>query len=128
MRTDPYPERDAQRLPVAGWPRTVASRGRVEGVTDRIEVLQDVLVLDVTVTGATVVVDVYGSPWPARQLKKGEAFLFNYPYTVSPVFLIAFEHEVKPAELVSEDKHLCPQADVPDARDQLHRPAQRRPR
>jgi hypothetical protein len=31
-------------------------------VTDRIEVLQDVLVLDVTVAGATVVVDVYGSP------------------------------------------------------------------
>jgi hypothetical protein len=31
-------------------------------VTDRIEVLQDVLVLYVTVTGATVVVDVYGSP------------------------------------------------------------------
>jgi Rieske Fe-S protein len=36
---------------------------------------------------------------PARQLKPGEAFLFNYPYTASPVFLLAFEREVKPAEL-----------------------------
>jgi arsenite oxidase small subunit len=52
----------------------------------------------------SLLVDSFGSPWPARQLKKGEAFLFNYPYTASPVFLIAFEHEVKPAELVTEDK------------------------
>jgi arsenite oxidase small subunit len=52
----------------------------------------------------SLLVDAQGSPWRARQLKQGEAFLFNYPYTVSPVFLIAFEHEVKPAELVTEDK------------------------
>ena len=52
----------------------------------------------------SLLVDKFGSPWLARQLKVGEAFLFNYPYTVSPVFLIAFEHEVKPAELVTEDK------------------------
>jgi len=52
----------------------------------------------------SLLVDSHGSPWPARLLKPGEAFLFNYPYTVSPVFLFAFEHEVKPAELVTEDK------------------------
>jgi Rieske Fe-S protein len=52
----------------------------------------------------SLLVDSHGSPWPARQLKEGEAFLFNYPYTVSPVFLIAFKHEVKPAELVTENK------------------------
>jgi arsenite oxidase small subunit len=52
----------------------------------------------------SLLIDSRGSPWPARQLKEGEAFLFNYPYTVSPVFLIAFEHEVKPAELVTKDK------------------------
>jgi len=52
----------------------------------------------------SLLVDSYGSPWPARRLKAGEAFLFNYPYTASPAFLIAFEREVKPAELVTEDK------------------------
>jgi Rieske Fe-S protein len=52
----------------------------------------------------SLLVDEQGSPWPARRLGKGEAFLFNYPYTASPVFLIAFEHEVKPLELVTEDK------------------------
>ena len=52
----------------------------------------------------SLLVDSRGSPWLARQLKVGEAFLFNYPYTVSPVFLIAFGREVKPVELVSEDK------------------------
>jgi len=52
----------------------------------------------------SLLVDSHGSPWPARRLKSGEAFLFNYPYTVSPVFLIAFDREVKPAELVTEDK------------------------
>jgi Rieske Fe-S protein len=49
-------------------------------------------------------VDPFGSPWLARQLKVGEAFLFNYPYTASPVFLIAFEREVKPVELVTGDQ------------------------
>jgi Rieske Fe-S protein len=52
----------------------------------------------------SLLVDPHGSPWRARQLKPGEAFLFNYPYAVSPVFLIAFEHEVEPAELITEDK------------------------
>jgi len=52
----------------------------------------------------SLLVDSRGSPWLARQLKTGEAFLFNYPYTVSPVFLIAFEREVKPVELVTEGK------------------------
>src|SRR6187399_1592663 len=52
----------------------------------------------------SLLVDSHGSPWPARRLKTGEAFLFNYPYTASPVFLIAFEREVKAAELVTEDK------------------------
>ena len=52
----------------------------------------------------SLLVDVHGSPWTARRLKTGEAFLFNYPYTASPVFLMAFEQEVKPYELVTEDK------------------------
>ena len=52
----------------------------------------------------SLLVDADGGPWLARQLKAGQAFLFNYPYTVSPVFLIAFEREVKPIELVTEDK------------------------
>jgi arsenite oxidase small subunit len=51
-----------------------------------------------------LLVDSHGKPWSARQLKSGEAFLFNYPYTASPVFLLAFEGEVKPAELVTRDK------------------------
>lgn len=52
----------------------------------------------------SLLVDPTGSPWSARRLKVGEAFLFNYPYTVTPVFLFAFESDVKPAELVTEDK------------------------
>ena len=52
----------------------------------------------------SLLVDSRSNPWPARQLKTGEAFLFNYPYTVSPVFVIAFEREVKPVELVTGDK------------------------
>jgi Rieske Fe-S protein len=52
----------------------------------------------------SLLVDPKGSPWQARQLRKGEAFLFNYPYTASPVFLIDFGQEVKPVELVAEDK------------------------
>jgi Rieske Fe-S protein len=49
-------------------------------------------------------VDPFGRPFTARQLKANEAFLFNYPYTAAPVFLVAFEQEVKPAELVTADK------------------------
>jgi Rieske Fe-S protein len=52
----------------------------------------------------SLLVDSHGNPWLARQLKQGEAFLFNYPYTVSPVFLIAFEQELKPVELVTKNK------------------------
>jgi Rieske Fe-S protein len=51
----------------------------------------------------SLLVDQHGSPWPARRLKSGEAFLFNYPYAISPVFLLAFEHEVKPVELTTKD-------------------------
>ncbi|HEY2190224.1 MAG TPA: (2Fe-2S)-binding protein [Caldimonas sp.] len=52
----------------------------------------------------SLLVDTHGSPWPARQLKTGEAFLFNYPYTVAPVFLIAFEREVAATDLVTGDQ------------------------
>jgi len=52
----------------------------------------------------SLLVDAQGRPWQARQLKKGETFLFNYPYTASPVFLFAFEQEVKPADLLTEGK------------------------
>jgi len=51
----------------------------------------------------SLLVDEHGSPWLARRLKPGEAFLFNYPYAVTPVFLIAFEQEVKAAELTTKD-------------------------
>src|SRR5215203_5304735 len=51
----------------------------------------------------SLLVDSHNKPWSARQLKSGEAFLFNYPYTASPVFLIAFERELKAAELLSQD-------------------------
>ena len=52
----------------------------------------------------SLLVDRFGTPFPARQLKTNEAFLFNYPYTASPVFVMAFDREVKPAELVTHDK------------------------
>ena len=52
----------------------------------------------------SLLIDSHGKPWSARQLRAGESFLFNYPYTASPVFLLAFEGEVKPAELVTQDK------------------------
>lgn len=51
-----------------------------------------------------LLVDRHGEPWLARRLKVGEAFLFDYPYTASPVFLLDFEREVKPVELVTQDK------------------------
>jgi Rieske Fe-S protein len=53
----------------------------------------------------SLLVDSHGNPWPARALKTNEAFLFNYPYTTSPVFLMAFAREVPPTELVTRDKH-----------------------
>jgi Rieske Fe-S protein len=49
-------------------------------------------------------VDAQGRPWTTRQMQPGEAYLFNYPFTVSPVFLIAFERAVPAVELVTEDK------------------------
>lgn len=52
----------------------------------------------------SLLVDPQGRPLPASRFGKGEAFLFNYPHTVSPVFLFAFEREVMPAELVTADK------------------------
>jgi arsenite oxidase small subunit len=52
----------------------------------------------------SLLVDAQGRPWGARQIRPGEAYLFNYPFTVSPVFLVAFEREVKAVELVTEDK------------------------
>jgi len=52
----------------------------------------------------SLLVDSHGKPWSARQLKSGEAFIFNYPYTASPVFLIAFDQEVKAADLATQDK------------------------
>ena len=52
----------------------------------------------------SLLVDAQGRPWRASQLKTGEAFLFSYPYTASPVFLFALEREVKAAELVTEGK------------------------
>lgn len=52
----------------------------------------------------SLLVDSHGRPWSVRQLRNGEVFLFNYPYTASPVFLIDFEREVNSAELASADK------------------------
>ena len=52
----------------------------------------------------SLLVDAQGQPWRTSQLKKGEAFLFNYPYTASPAFLLAFEQPLKSAEPVTEDK------------------------
>jgi len=61
----------------------------------------------------SLLVDVHGNPWPARRLKSGEAFLFNYPYAVSPVFLLAFEREVEAEELVTKDnRHYAAPAGV----------------
>ncbi|MBE7419461.1 MAG: Rieske 2Fe-2S domain-containing protein [Ideonella sp.] len=52
----------------------------------------------------SLLVDEHGAPWGARRLETGQAFLFNYPYTASPVFVFAFEREIKPVELVTESK------------------------
>jgi Rieske Fe-S protein len=45
-----------------------------------------------------------GDPFKASSLKPGEVQLFNYPFVASPVFLLAFEREVKPVELQTEAK------------------------
>lgn len=52
----------------------------------------------------SLLVDARGRPWTAAQVAPGEAFLFNYPYTASPVFLLALRDEVRPAELVTESQ------------------------
>jgi Rieske Fe-S protein len=52
----------------------------------------------------SLLVDARGDALPASRLAIGEAYLFNYPYTVSPVFLLALERAVEPAELATEDK------------------------
>jgi len=52
----------------------------------------------------SLLVDAHGQAFAARQLKTAEPFLFNYPYTTSPVFLIAFEREVPATELVTRDR------------------------
>ena len=64
----------------------------------------------------SLLVDPQGRPWQAQDLKKNEAFLFNYPYTASPVFLIAFEQPLKPVELVTEAKtpYVAPAGVGPD--------------
>jgi Rieske Fe-S protein len=52
----------------------------------------------------TLLVNATGQPWPGREFKIGEPYLFNYPFAASPVFLLALQREVRSAELVTEDK------------------------
>lgn len=52
----------------------------------------------------TLLVDAFGEPFHAAQLKVGEPQLFNYPFVASPVFLLALEREVRGTELVTEAK------------------------
>lgn len=52
----------------------------------------------------SLLVGVTGDPLPARQLKVGEPYLFNYPFVSSPVFLLALQREVRGTELVTETK------------------------
>ena len=52
----------------------------------------------------SLLVDPLGKPVPARQLKVGEPYLFNYPFVASPVFLLALDHEVQGTELITEAK------------------------
>ncbi len=52
----------------------------------------------------SLLVDPRGDALAARRLETGTAYLFNYPYTASPVFLLAFDREVRPAELSTADK------------------------
>jgi arsenite oxidase small subunit len=52
----------------------------------------------------SLLVDALGEPFKASTLKPGEAQLFNYPFVASPVFLLAFEREVRPVELTTEAK------------------------
>jgi Rieske Fe-S protein len=52
----------------------------------------------------SLLVDARGDALAARRLQAGQAYLFNYPYTASPVFLLALDRAVEPAELITEDK------------------------
>ncbi len=61
-----------------------------------------VLAGDVQSHPRSLLVDSLGSPVPARQLKVGEPYLFNYPFVASPVFLLVLDHEVRAAELATE--------------------------
>jgi Rieske Fe-S protein len=51
-----------------------------------------------------LLVDERGDPFRAAALKPGEAWLFNYPFAASPVFLLRLDRPVKPAELQTEDQ------------------------
>lgn len=51
-----------------------------------------------------LLVDERGDPFHATALKPGEAWLFNYPFAASPVFLLRLDRAVAPSELLTEDK------------------------
>jgi len=51
-----------------------------------------------------LLVDARGDPLAARQLKAREAYLFNYPFLASPVFLLELGQEARGAELLTGDK------------------------
>jgi len=51
-----------------------------------------------------LLVDERGDPFHAAALKPGEAWLFNYPFAASPVFLLRLDQPVKPAALQTEAK------------------------
>jgi arsenite oxidase small subunit len=52
----------------------------------------------------SLLVNHLGDPFLAKQLKPGEAHLFNYPFVASPVFLLAMDREMGAVELATEDK------------------------
>lgn len=52
----------------------------------------------------SLLVDAHGDALAARRLQTGEVYLFNYPYTVSPVFLLVLDRAVEAVELVTESK------------------------
>jgi Rieske Fe-S protein len=52
----------------------------------------------------SLLVDARGDALAASRLQTGQVHLFNYPYTVSPVFLLVLDRAAEPAELITEDK------------------------
>jgi arsenite oxidase small subunit len=54
--------------------------------------------------GRSLLVNSFGDPFRAQQLKPGEPHLFNYPFVASPVFLLAMDSAVAGAELATEAK------------------------